>query len=367
MTSRLGTRFPSLSSSRRMRSSSLRLGLSDQSRSRANSASSTIVSPAISVVARQESLLPPSPAQSFFEESARCAPIDIQKANSHVEEEPEGIPNTPLLPPMMSEVPTHIYSSPMQSPLQSPSVADPMESISTTTSILNTPVDTPRQQCLPSPPLSTKPSTSSFHQRAGFIIPSAEIPHISMPDPSDKWSHKLGHANFAIAPEPFVPQVRDVKSFAQLQANWDLARCNYLKHLVRTGEHYGVTSRIYKLTEEKWAEIDAQWKNNHDITAREAGLHEAANTDFPEQRKEPSPAIQIASLNDPNAEGKFPDLGDQDIVGPMSVAQPLNQDVQPQRSPSKKRGFMKFFQDFRLTSNVLLGRSSSTRQRRSYT
>jgi hypothetical protein len=52
-------------------------------------------------------------------------------------------------------------------------------------------------------------------------------------------------------------------------ADWDMAR-NYMKH-VRTGEHYGVTSKIYKLTEEKWADVDMQWKKNSELLIAKAG------------------------------------------------------------------------------------------------
>merc|ERR1712093_94392 len=155
----------------------------------------------------------------------------------------------------------------MQSPLQSPSVAEAHDPFSGSV----TPIDaiaTPQLPGMPSPPLSTKPSISSFHRstvsRPGHLVPSSEIPPIVIADPNDEWANKLGHANFTIYPEPYIPESFDLEACRQLRANWDLARCNYTKHLVRTGEHYGVTSKTYKLTEQKWAAIDAAWRNNNE-------------------------------------------------------------------------------------------------------
>ena len=110
---------------------------------------------------------------------------------------------------------------------------------------------------------------------------------------------------------------------------------------MRTGEHYGVTSKTYKLTEEKWASIDAIWRKNNEITiARTVDSGSAAfatlkHTTFGDASS--NIMTKIPSLNDPRSEGKFPQLGDEDIVGPMvQVA------AQLQRSPSKKTKFFKF-------------------------
>ena len=70
-------------------------------------------------------------------------------------------------------------------------------------------------------------------------------------DPNDKWTNLLGHANFTILPEPYVPEHSDAASLRQLFADWESARCNYAKHQVRTAEHYGVTSKHYTLTEQR--------------------------------------------------------------------------------------------------------------------
>ena len=211
---------------------------------------------------------------------------------------------------------------------------------------------------MPSPRLSTKPSNSSFHRnnnnRPGHLIPSSEIPPILIADANDEWANKLGHANFTVYPEPYMPECFDVEACRQLRANWDLARCNYTKHLVRTGEHYGVTSKTYKLTEEKWAAVDATWRKNNDTTINntvESGSDAFATLKHTTLGDGGNNNImtKIPSLNDPRSGGKFPQLGDEDIVGPMvQVA------AQLQRSPSKKAKIFKFFAEKFPTS---LGRS----------
>lgn len=234
----------------------------------------------------------------------------------------------------------------MQSPLQSPSVADPKGSFSGET--------TPRDSAgtlqipgIPSPPLSTKPSVSSFHRvnlnRPSPLIGSSEIPPIMIADENDEWANKLGHANFTVQPEPYLPDVFDVEACRQLRTDWDLARCNYTKHLVRTGEHYGVTSNTYQLTEEKWRQTDSTWKMNNDLTIQktvESGgdaFSTLKHTTFGNSGSS-NVMTKIPSLNDPTSGGKFPQLGDEDIVGPMvQVA------AQLQRTPSKKAKLMRFF------------------------
>jgi hypothetical protein len=291
--------------------------------------------------------MPPTPTRSIVnsrEDITSITPIDIEKANSESREHEEGFATTPLLPPLMIDASANIKQLPMLSPLQSPSIAEPNDPYSGNI----TPIDaimSPQFPGMPSPPLSTKPSISSFHRgnRPAHLTPSAEIPLILIPEPNDIWANKLGHANFTIYPEPYVPESFDLETCRQLRTNWDLARCNYTKHLVRTGEHYGVTSKTYKLTEEKWSSIDATWRKNNDLTIantvensseafatlKHATLGEPGSTNI---------MTKIPSLNDPRSEGKFPQLGDEDIVGPMvQVA------AQLQHSPSKKAKLFKFF------------------------
>jgi hypothetical protein len=282
------------------------------------------------------------------------SPIDIAKANApdqSVEQvEAERYATTPLLPPML--VTTRFDDVPTQSPLQSPSVAmaDPMQSIVTT------PVDSPPMRAYPTPPLSTKASIASFKvARQSPLVPSADIPPIMLADPDDKWALTLGHDNFTIHPEPYMPHVCDAASLKQLFANWEQARHNFTKHQVRMAEHNGPTSKVYLLCEQKWAEIDAVWKRNNDLaTSRATGLGEEAEPSSP---LEPAPLSKMPTLNDPKSDGKFPKLGDEDIVGPMvQIASPILQ-----RTPPRKRAFFKFLADLKFPASFLGMKSPGVR------
>lgn len=354
LATRFGTRFPSFSRKWRLRrgpsAASIR---SEVQREKTTSRGASSRSSSISNSARQtidksfEPQLPPTPTKSIFDsrdDLSIASPIDIEKANRSSGEHEEGFATTPLLPPLMMDASANTKQVQLQSPLQSPSVAEANDPFSGSV----TPIDgitTPQIPGMPSPPLSNKPSISSFHRvnRPGHLVPSSEIPPIVIADLNDEWADKLGHANFNIYPEPYVPETFDLEACRQLRSNWDLARCNYTKHLVRTGEHYGVTSKTYKLTEAKWASVDATWRRNNELTITktvESGpdafatlkhttLGDASNNNI---------MTKIPSLNDPRSGGKFPQLGDEDIVGPMvQVA------AQLQRTPTKKAKLFKFF------------------------
>ncbi|KAI9829084.1 MAG: hypothetical protein M1832_000107 [Thelocarpon impressellum] len=274
---------------------------------------------------------------------------------------------TPLLPPLM--VPDKAGADaadepPVRSPLQSPTVAaeawDGFASAGSPEDAGSAPVAAP-----PSPPLSTRPSVSSMRRQAaaaappGHLVPSSEIPGIRLADPDDHWARRLGHANFDIHPEPYRPDGADFEACLQLRANWEQARCNYTKHLVRTGEHYGVTSTTYRLTEEKWAEIDSRWRRHHDRAMAQSGDEGGTGTAWRDDgggtpTPGPSGVVEIPSLNDPRSEGKFPKLGDEVIVGPMvQIASQLH------RKPTKKAALMKFLQDVKFPG-ITLGRSGAT-------
>ncbi|CZR59595.1 uncharacterized protein PAC_09489 [Phialocephala subalpina] len=354
LANRFGTRFPSFSRKWRTRKGASSTSLtSDAQRESAasrgaSSRSSSVSNPGQQTLEKSfEPQLPPTPTKSVFDgrEGNQATSIDIEKANGSIDEPDAPFASTPLLPPLMMDASANKAVS-MQSPLQSPSVAEPNDPFSGNV----TPIDaitTPQLPGMPSPPLSTKPSISSFHRnnpnRPGHLIPSSEIPPIVIADPDDEWANKLGHANFTIYPEPYLPESYDLEACRQLRANWDLARCNYTKHLVRTGEHYGVTSKTYKLTEEKWTATDAAWRRNNEITITntvESGSDAFATLKHNTLGDNSNSNImtKIPSLNDPRSGGKFPQLGDEDIVGPMvQVA------AQLQRSPSKKAKLFKFF------------------------
>jgi hypothetical protein len=353
---KLERRFPSLSRKVRDRSSTLSKVSRSATPSRVPSTRSSSLAGSIyhvSTVDLPEDYVSPTstPALTSREHLSDDAPtpmaIDVNKANA-MEIDPEEVEReryatTPLLPPLL--VNCRNNDLPASSPLQSPAVADATQSMGPT------PAGTPPMRTYPTPPLSSKTSFASIRApNAGYMVPSSDIPPLMLANPQDKWAMELGHANFTILPEPYVPEVCTAASIEEHLAEWAQARRNYAKHQVRTAEHYGVTSRHYLLTEQKWAEIDAEWKKNHDLAKSHAAAigQELA----PSSPTEPGPLSKMPTLHDPKSEGKFPKLGDEDIVGPMQQAAALLP-----KTPSRKRAFFKFLSDLRFPG-TFLGRSS---------
>lgn len=364
---RFGTRFPGLTRKWRPSKSSNPLSLSeldgDLRASRTASSRSSSVSNSIShshglALSFGDVQMPPTPAMSEFDHHTE-APLhdsedfedlgDREYRDRDAEDRPVGFVSTPLLPPMMMGSSTTTDADvPLQSPLESPSVADPSEYMSGACTPAPTGTATPARG-MPSPPLSTKPSMSSI-RRTHTIAPvhlstsSSDALPLVIADVDDKWSNTLGHANFTIHPPPYLPTRPDLEACRQLKRDWDLARCNYTKHLVRTGEHYGATSKTYLLTEEKWKETDAVWRANNDATiAATAASGDDAFASLKHSRMaeaggDSNVMTKIPSLNDPRCEGKFPQLGDEDIVGPMVVGV-----ARMQRRRSTKTRLLAFF------------------------
>lgn len=357
---RFGTRFPGLTRKWRTSKSSNPLSLSeldgDLRASRTASSRSSSVSNSVShghalAASFGDVQMPPTPAMSEFDHhDAPYRDSEEFERSDHYHhdssERPPGFVSTPLLPPMMMGSSTTTDADiPLQSPLESPSIADPAEYMSGACTPAVTGTATPARG-MPSPPLSTKPSMSSI-RRTHTIAPvhlstsSSDALPLVIADIDDKWSNTLGHANFTIHPTPYLPSRPDLEACRQLKRDWDLARCNYTKHLVRTGEHYGATSKTYLLTEEKWKETDAIWRANNDSTISEtAASGEYAFKSLKHNRVGEADNVmtKIPSLNDPRCEGKFPQLGDEDIVGPMVVGV-----ARMQRRRSKKAKLMAFF------------------------
>lgn len=196
--------------------------------------------------------------------------------------------------------------------------------------------------------------------------PLPEIPVMQTLDQqSDAWSQRLGHANFNIEPEPYLPEIKDLQSYRQLRTDWDLARFNYGKHLARTGEHYGATSKIYLLTEEKWADVDSEWKKHHATMASsvepmiarlsDGDTDQGGSVASSAMLEKPLTKVIVPQIDE--SSGKFPELGDEDIIGPMAFAPSRFEQthVEP-TSPgrSRKRSFIKFISD-------ILGRGTGQR------
>lgn len=371
LTSRFGTRVPSLSRKWRNRKGSNTAGIeespADLSLSRANSTRAPSLAGSVAEPAGpHDPQLPLTPTRSIVNgdaEDLHIEPIDINKANAcHDGEDEEGTATTPLLPPIIAQFPSQLEDVPFQSPLQSPSVA-PSPTVAECDSPFSWqgPVHASKIPGLPSPPLSSRPSISSFHRQRSMGPPaSSDIPPLLMTDSQDEWSIKLGHANFTILPEPYLPVDFDVDTCKQLRSDWNLARCKYTKHLVRTAEHYGATSKIHRLTEEKWAEVDALWKRYYDLyrsRAADSG-HEAELSKSQCSVAGPNPLMKIPSLNGFHSEGKFPKLGDEGIVGPMEqVASPAQQ----RRSSRRRAGVKKFLHGVLPSSVGLFSRSGQSR------
>lgn len=290
------------------------------SRATSTSRSSSLSAPSRKFFDRaNEPPLPPTPALSFYEHestesihSAVAIDIDRPSVRESIERE-RALATTPLLPPLLTEAPSiaSIHQSRPSSPLQSPTVAPQFSP------------DSDSRASYATPPLSTKPSISSFRPP---LLTSLSSPTLAMSEvvvtipnlleQHDSWSDRLGHANYTILPRPYHATVTDLETLRTLRADWDLARINYTKHIVRTGEHYGTTSKTYALTEAKWAETEREWKAAHDslleaVAALNPGIAVHLNWD----RLQDDTPNNVPRMLD--AEGKFPDLGDEDIVGPM--------------------------------------------------
>ena len=218
---------------------------------------------------------------------------------------------TPLLPPLLTENASlhQLQALSLQpSPLHSPSVAASPNPEATAS------------PAFASPPLSTKASISSFRRNGSLSYVAGDLPS-PIPDlleQYDSWSDRLGHANFTILPKPYQPEPADMESLVAFRGDWNLARINYTKHLVRTGEHYGATSKTYGLTQAKWAEIEREWHAAEDMLIDRLSAEQSRNGLAPINLRRASDQMATAVVPGMlNTDGKFPELGDVDIVGPM--------------------------------------------------
>jgi len=278
----------------------------------ASSRSSSVSRPAHPSDHAQDSV-PATPALSFYESSESVvlpSPLDnLPAALGRRMERDRVNATTPLLPPLVIDtVTSHTQPPSLQaSPLQSPSmISSPVPDLSTA-------------RPYATPPLSSKPSISSLQRGTiASAFSDAPSPVPCFFDHQDSWSDRLGHANFTIEPKPYTPDAADLATLQSFRADWNLARTNYAKHLVRTGEHYGSTSKTYALTEAKWAEIELEWQRNEDGLVDRLGQQWKDDPSVVSQLRRMaeetlSPSIPRMLSDD----GKFPELGDVEIIGPM--------------------------------------------------
>jgi hypothetical protein len=161
---------------------------------------------------------------------------------------------------------------------------------------------------------------------------------LTIAEETDEWAIKLGHANFHITPEPYLPEVCDAQTCRQLRDDWEAARVEFMRQAARVSEHYGVTSRTYLLTEQKWAEIDAVWRRNLEMANAEARAY--GEKSFVQPLAETQALQRMPSLRDPRQPSKFPAVEEADIVGPMVQYAK----VQHRRQPTRKySSFLKLF------------------------
>lgn len=281
-----------------------------------------------------------SPARSRATSHSTPRPMGITIPGSDEEcVDRQELATTPLLPPKLTDY-FNETAEVMRSPLQSPTVASP----SLAASMVNSPAGTPILPGALTPPLSTRPSISSIAwSRSSHILqPSSDIPSMSIAvDETDEWAMKLGHANFHIMPEPYMPEFCDRYTCKQLLDDWESARVEFMRHAAHTSEHYGVTSQTYKLTEQKWAEIDAIWRANHETANSEANVSNT-NTFF-QPLAETQALSKMPSLEDPKQPSKFPKVDEADIVGPMVQYAKIQQRRAP--ATNKKPSFLRIFTD----------------------
>lgn len=343
ITSRIGSRFPGIGRWKGSRKNSVTaLSVSELSADSGglpsiapSSRSSSVSSPMRpNYPHSSDATISASPRYSFWEstDSVVLPANDAELGGRRDAELNRRLATTPLLPPLITD------SKASAGPL-SPRFPFPQPAPEQNTT-----------HHAPAPSLTTKPSTASFR-------PSPTSPEMPIPFPNmlndDSWSDRLGHANFTVLPTPYAPDDPTPEALARLRSDWDLARVNYTKHLYRTGENYGETSKIYGLTQDKWAEVEGEWRQAHDeavgrvLASSNVGATAAAaetnargsgarSRSRGRGRGRSGSATALGSRDDmtsgvewrPGGEGgpaalprmlgdKFPSRGDEDIVGPM--------------------------------------------------
>jgi hypothetical protein len=192
-------------------------------------------------------------------------PIDIDHEERQSIERDREVATTPLLPPFLN---SPVAKPPVQSPLQSPNVAvfpnytdmaPPSAPMSPPP-----PFSRPSLSSMPSVSSFHRPSCTSSMDLP-LPLPAILQEHDEW---SDRLGH--ANFTITPRPyELDEAAALSVDALAKYREDWDAARINYTKHLVRTGENYGQTSKIYGLTEAKWAETERRWADNYESALRQ--------------------------------------------------------------------------------------------------
>ncbi|CAD6505888.1 BgTH12-06820 [Blumeria graminis f. sp. triticale] len=221
--------------------------------------------------------------------------------------------STPLLPPLMNDAPANFITHTTQLSLQHAPPHGLRKKTGNKIGCEKATIQAPSSQAVKKS--LSEPSLEQISHSPGSF-------RIKIEDLNDEWANKLGHANFTILPEPYIPPTFDINACRKLRKDWDHARFNYTKHLLRTGEHYGITSQIYQLTEEKWNATDKIWQRYHEITVENmiengSGAFKSTST-CPWDEEEHSTNTSPNNLS--RHGNKYSLLGDQNIIGPMVQA-----------------------------------------------
>lgn len=371
LTARLESRFPTITrwrSGRRSRMASV--GAMEYSLDNVLSRAPSSRSSSVSARARHNTdglddhSIPPTPALPFSSTESvnipSLTPVLTEDDKTSIEKD-RAMATTPLLPPLMTGL---LGKPPPESPLQSPTIEAAPTPPMRTSAAQSPPI---MSAAFARPSLSSRPSTQSLRNVSSSTEMPLPLPMTlhSILQEYDEWSDRLGHANFTISPAPYDVQAVNPETIAKFQNDWDTARLNYTKHLVRTGENYGQTSKIYALTEAKWAETERRWRCGYEemikqtlssmpmqkqksasrsrsrgrgrgrsLSAHPGSVHQSPDVFAGVEWKRleenlPSAVPQIIESLDA-AQGKFPSRGDEDIVGPMhreaSMAGAYNED-----------------------------------------
>lgn len=367
LASRIGSRLPSLSRKPREKaplSTGNRLSVQSAPASHAPSRTSSFRLPSLkkSLIHQSDKqnaavLTPPAtptsaPVEMVSDDLNELADVYVQTPILEDPIDRKALASTPLLPTALIEHRAS-ESDAVQSPLQSPTVAN-----SPAFSFAASPNLTPLIAPMPTPPLSSRPSIASFGaNQCSQVLALSDASSSELSSAEAKWTARLGHANFTVHPAPYVPENCDSVACKRLVEDWEEARKQFISQAARTSEHYGPTSQVYKLTERKWAEIDARWRRNHTIAVEQAKKADVINEESIHEQKlperayqplaEPEPLVKLPSLSDPDNTGKFPKLEEGDMVGPMV------QYAQLTTQSSKRTAFLKFFKDLQFPGNTL--------------